>query len=299
MFCFGQQVKGGTVIVNAADEDPLDEEAERIAFMSAVEEWRRGDSAPIQQGKIMLIRDRKGVDSAQSSHKEGMWTNPFAAPAPSSPPLSSSKSLFDGDLDEEKEREEFRKAVESWRSSGSQQNRNESSAKPATESSSASVGNSVAVSSVTTKTVAESLANQLEQEKENMFRKIQQQKVEAENRLLAAAKELETLRTNRTIVNELNPLTAQEDDPEQGSSLISSGKVSVSLDDSRSSFNSPAKSSVVSPVKPSNDQHTEESKGQNPLELNSNIKMTVVESLVGCVDYVDNTGLCVVEYESD
>lgn len=94
------QVKGGLQAINAADEEPLDEEAERLAFMRAVEEWRKGDAGTAQK-KVTIVREFGGkpassaISDVTTSHfslvdgadSGGMWKNPFA-PAEPSPRVS-------------------------------------------------------------------------------------------------------------------------------------------------------------------------------------------------------------------
>lgn len=57
--------------INAADDDPLDEAAERAAFQEAVAGWRGSG------GTVKIVResdaDRKSEEKADSS----MWCNPF------------------------------------------------------------------------------------------------------------------------------------------------------------------------------------------------------------------------------
>lgn len=82
---------GGQLPVNAADEGPIDEEAERLAFQQAVEEWRRADGLAAQQGKKMeIVREYQGGKKSSapkedfgvmaSEGDDGMWKNPWGAP---------------------------------------------------------------------------------------------------------------------------------------------------------------------------------------------------------------------------
>lgn len=68
----------------------MDEEAEKLAFQQAVEEWRRG-GATTQKGKVVTIRQYQQSDipqvsaSAEFSDRTGEWVNPFALPSAPSP----------------------------------------------------------------------------------------------------------------------------------------------------------------------------------------------------------------------
>ena len=86
---FRLQVKaGGALHANSADEGPIDEEAERLAFQQAVEEWRRADASAANKGKKMEIvreyqRDTKTNSSfaaTEESNDDGLWKNPWGAP---------------------------------------------------------------------------------------------------------------------------------------------------------------------------------------------------------------------------
>lgn len=79
--------------VNAAD-DTIDEEAERLAFQQAVEEWRRGSNTTTQKGKVVTIKQYEKSDlqsssaaaaSADFNDRQGEWVNPFALPSAPSP----------------------------------------------------------------------------------------------------------------------------------------------------------------------------------------------------------------------
>ncbi len=82
--------------INVADDNILDEEAERLAFMQAVEEWRKGDSAATKT--VTIVREFERKRSPDDSHlqinlsgsntvSDGMWRNPFV-PDQSSPKVS-------------------------------------------------------------------------------------------------------------------------------------------------------------------------------------------------------------------
>ncbi len=81
-------MKGGVHAINAADDNILDEEAERLAFMQAVEEWRKGDSAVTKTVTIVREFERKHPPdvsnlqinvSGSDTVSDGMWRNPFAS----------------------------------------------------------------------------------------------------------------------------------------------------------------------------------------------------------------------------
>ena len=113
------------IMVNPADGD-YNEEAEHAAFMAAVLEWRQGG----KKGSTKIEHEFEN-----EKPNDGMWHNPFV---PNSPLMNDSdvdsptthleskssfnnnnnnnnNSLLSGELNEEAEREEFKKAVEAWR----------------------------------------------------------------------------------------------------------------------------------------------------------------------------------------
>jgi hypothetical protein len=130
-------------MVNGADSGTIDEEAERKSFQEAVMQWRQGTSSTEKGGANLLV----GTDT---TGEQGQWSNPFGGDAKASVSVSvtsgvgmngtpssahsddmvimsarsnydpqdeksSSKSLANGVLDEEKERKEFQDAVNAWR----------------------------------------------------------------------------------------------------------------------------------------------------------------------------------------
>lgn len=114
-----KEVTGGEPLVNGADSDMLDEEAERRAFQEAVLQWRQGTCSHEKTGKSLLV----GGDHASGS--SGQWQNPFPSSTSSGTSLeqgsgevlvvSARGRLAEGELDEEKERREFQAAVLAWR----------------------------------------------------------------------------------------------------------------------------------------------------------------------------------------
>jgi hypothetical protein len=105
------KVSAPSAVLNAADDDALDEEAERRAFTEAVMQWRR-------MGKEESGASSNQTNSAGASADGGMWANPFDNPSTTREPdewksASASSggaggsvggSLLDGTYDEEKER---------------------------------------------------------------------------------------------------------------------------------------------------------------------------------------------------
>jgi hypothetical protein len=88
------KVKGdGGLSVNAADSsrkrDMFDEEAEKLAFMEAVAEWRKADAGN-EKTKLTIVReyDVTSKENSKSTSSVGkddsLWKDPFAKPAVSS-----------------------------------------------------------------------------------------------------------------------------------------------------------------------------------------------------------------------
>jgi hypothetical protein len=83
------KVKGdGGVSVNAADGsrqlDIFDEEAEKLAFMEAVAEWRTADGGN-EKSKVTIVREYEGAPKESSKPSsvrkdDGLWKNPFDKP---------------------------------------------------------------------------------------------------------------------------------------------------------------------------------------------------------------------------
>jgi len=66
--------------VNPADEDILDEEAEREAFKKAVEEWRNGSSSSSDNKKVVAVKEKEGKSVSDGVGTDStMWVNPFAS----------------------------------------------------------------------------------------------------------------------------------------------------------------------------------------------------------------------------
>jgi hypothetical protein len=99
------QVKGGLSVVNGADDEPFDEEAERLAFMEAVAAWRKSDGVDGPK-KVSIVREYQSTvsSSATTTHSnfeksefefsavescESMWSNPFGPAAVSQSKVSS------------------------------------------------------------------------------------------------------------------------------------------------------------------------------------------------------------------
>ncbi|KAJ1438183.1 hypothetical protein B484DRAFT_444780 [Ochromonadaceae sp. CCMP2298] len=103
------KVAGGSAMANAADDDVMDEAAERKAFQQAVAEWRREDEQAAAAGlPKQPLRIEREYQKAPAGEPGNMWTNPFGAPA-ADPEM----------LDEAAERRAFQQAVAEWRGSGS------------------------------------------------------------------------------------------------------------------------------------------------------------------------------------
>lgn len=130
----------GQISINSADnnDDILDEEKERLAFMKAVEEWRKSGEkekkdkdSDDNNNKIKIIREYEKKNnnqtenndndywlpsknsSSQEAAGDSVWVNPFGGSVspPSTPPSKKEEvayqtqgSLLDGELDEEYER---------------------------------------------------------------------------------------------------------------------------------------------------------------------------------------------------
>jgi hypothetical protein len=107
------KVNAPSAVPNAADDDVLDEEAERKAFTEAVMQWRQmGNAEPNANASSNKAASGKGNADG------GMWANPFDNPATirepdewisasasgGAAPSSAGGSLLDGTYDEEKER---------------------------------------------------------------------------------------------------------------------------------------------------------------------------------------------------
>jgi hypothetical protein len=57
--------------INAADDDPLDEAAERAAFQEAVAGWRGSG------GTVKIVRESDGERKSEEKADSSMWSNPF------------------------------------------------------------------------------------------------------------------------------------------------------------------------------------------------------------------------------
>jgi hypothetical protein len=172
--------------VNPADGD-YNEAAEQAAFMEAVLEWRQGG----KKGNTKIEREFE-----TEKQNDGMWHNPFAAPSTSliddsdvdSPTTHSdvkgssfnknkgASSLLTGELDEEAEREEFKKAVEAWRQN-----------KPS--------------GTVTVTNMVDELSKQLDEEQKSSALRIQMQKQEMQRRLDEANMEYAQMKKEQALKN--------------------------------------------------------------------------------------------------
>lgn len=137
----------------------LDEAAERRAFQEAVAAWRSGPSVasvdePFDDSDHEDNTTASKPSSSSSSHSSS--TRPLQL---------QSKKLIDGVLDDEREHEEFVKAVESWRKNGSS-------------------GSDPTAAAMSAQRVAEQLSKEMEMEKEASSRKLQVQKEDAQRRLM-------------------------------------------------------------------------------------------------------------------
>ena len=123
----------GKLMINPADNDVFDEEAEREAFKAAVMEWRSGNSSSSDNNSANKTKVTIEYEGQVSIKKQdsNMWHNPFGATGNNSASFDDSgdednnvvtnshgKSLLHGALDEETEHAEFVKAVDAWRNGG-------------------------------------------------------------------------------------------------------------------------------------------------------------------------------------
>jgi hypothetical protein len=281
--------------VNAAD-DTIDEEAERLAFQQAVEEWRRGSTNTTQKGKVVAIREFQQSElsstisaSAEFSDRTGEWVNPFSLPVPVAPSSAmGGGNLKGGVLDEDAEHAEFVKAVEEWRHSRKQND--SSDANPVQTPRSVSVGGSVVSNA---RQLADALANNLEKEKEEVFKSIQKRREDAERKLQEAAKELEALRQAKakTILPPFAPETNENDKED-----FNESKPKPSPIIHRPLSGNEAKNSTVFNVMEFDDEDVEE---DDP--MTSSVRIELVESVVGTAGAIANSddGGCVIEYASD
>lgn len=195
--------KDSNIVINPADSD-YNEAAEQAAFMEAVLEWRQG-------GKKGITKIEREFESVKSN--DGMWHNPFApsssliddsdndSPTTHSDAKSSVNnndtngkgSLLTGELDEEAEREEFKKAVEAWRQN-----------KPS--------------GTVTVTNMVDELAKQLDEEQKASALRIQKQKQEMQRRLeeanmqYAQMKKEQALKSNSEQISNDNEINDSDDD---------------------------------------------------------------------------------------
>lgn len=174
-----KQVSGEDVPINLAD-GAVDEAAERIAFQQAVMEWRRSQKPIGESQSSSTYSPVKKPSSATS--KGALWNDPFSGGAgvdknysgnglleedlaeetPHRLPASAVRggqkgALLEGALDEAKEHEDFKRAVQAWRTGSSSGTRN--------------------------KSVAEKLAEDMEQQHAKSTNIILQQQEEARMRL--------------------------------------------------------------------------------------------------------------------
>lgn len=188
--------------INAADDedDVMDEEKERLAFMAAVNEWR---NAPTSAERKATDEREEASGGTSLTAQSGTWNNPFGA-APEVEkvaPLNQTFSLMNGELDEQKEQEEFKKAVDAWRTAGLSSNQDQSdfTGRPVSLQSSSTETSMHTVSPTVnnmTSVLAEKLAKELDTEQAESVQKLQAQKAEASQRLTLASMELEKMRTN-------------------------------------------------------------------------------------------------------
>lgn len=173
-----KQVSGEDVPVNLAD-GAVDEAAERLAFQNAVMEWRRSQKPSSASQSSSTATASPAKKPASSVAKGALWNDPFSdggavdknytgnglldeeeeeekAPSVSSRP-GPKGALLVGALDEAKEHEDFKKAVQAWRTGSSSGGRS--------------------------KSVAEKLAQEMEQQHVKSTNLILQQQEEARMRL--------------------------------------------------------------------------------------------------------------------
>mmetsp|Transcript_28190 Transcript_28190/g.40143 ORF Transcript_28190/g.40143 Transcript_28190/m.40143 type:complete len:589 (+) Transcript_28190:35-1801(+) len=164
--------------VSIAEEEGFDEEAERKAFQEAVQAWRRAP-APVTAANEAKQSNSYTTNSSDTNTTNNMWHNPFAAGATET---AANRPLKQGVLDEAMEHAEFVKAVDAWRSAGS--------SKPTTGA--VSVGttstsnNNSDISrrgSASTSLLVKQLAQQLENEQEELSKRLQLQKEQATQKL--------------------------------------------------------------------------------------------------------------------
>eukprot|EP01038_Epipyxis_sp_PR26KG_P010028 gene10028-13484_t len=190
-------------MINPAD-GMIDEEAERLAFMEAVSEWRKGGTTQ----KVKIIREegvKYGNGKTAASQNDdinnydidnnsnflkggGEWKNPFAS---NYDDISSNDqndvkpqpqySLLNGVLDEELERQEFKKAVEAWRSGGKSNDKVSTSHNTTTQSS--SNGTSASTYAEPSVRLVDKLSKQFENELEESSKRLEQQKKDATSKL--------------------------------------------------------------------------------------------------------------------
>jgi len=194
----------------------LDEAAERRAFQAAVAEWRGGrsvsgaaathSSAPSAAAAVSVTTSTTtttttttataSANTARKMHLGGGGKVPVNDsdidddevendPATSNSPAVA--AVGEGMLDEEKEHQEFVKAVNAWRNRGQGNSGAESSSSSSSGGAAAGMGVSV----------AQQLARELEKDREMSAMRLKQQKEDAQNRLREANLELERLRLNR------------------------------------------------------------------------------------------------------
>lgn len=224
---------GRGVAVNLADGEMIDEAAEQAAFSDAVMEWRRGGGGRVnieregdfkdsgsnvgaslsktdgtfslygsgasasglldfneddEDSDLLSAREKKEPSASVSVSGAGK-ARPYAA-------VSSTSSYLQqgGMLDEAAEREEFRRAVEEWRTGGSKSS--VSKAKAAGEAGPATEG-LISPRGSAGRSVAERLAKELEDEQAASQLVLQLQRQEAQRKLALANRELEEARRSR------------------------------------------------------------------------------------------------------
>ncbi len=187
---------------------------------------------------------------------------------------------------------EFKKAVEAWRTSSS--NKESVSSIPSTIQTSTTESVYAGESSlVSAKTVAESLAKKMEEEQNEVVKKIQKQKLDAERRLLQANQELQQLRLVKEHTFDPTVLTSNVDE-DDFKFTYSKGPLEMQV-----SFND---SDNDEPALRITDSKDISSKGDGRPQLPSTVKISLVESLIGTPVHVledDDGAVCVVEYDSD
>lgn len=141
--------------------------------------------------------------------------------------------------------------------------------------------------------MAESLAKKMEEEQNEVVKKIQKQKLDAERRLLQANQELQQLRLVKEHTFDPTVLTSNVDE-DDFKFTYSKGPLEMQV-----SFND---SDNDEPALRITDSKDISSKGDGRPQLPSTVKISLVESLIGTPVHVledDDGAVCVVEYDSD